>query len=338
MISPRLLRAFGLVASFACGPRVEVLEPDDSTDAGAEHALAPRDAGPSEEPASRDASSDPEPARAPKDGGAADLPMAQDPECDLHGSWIARQASLSRALGAPQVASTWYYLEFAQDGDQVVVTRHFDCGVEVHGTVLVQLTPATVRAFIAHNLQAGRKGTMRKAGARCEFSLERFWSVRGADEQRFRPQSNAAKLSIPDLAASNPLPTKDHLDGALDWEKDGQLGVAWQVSGIVSGTRNTVQRDWTEWFTDTTRVIAPAKDWSEDLVARVRVDNEENVLEASSPTVSSGGTSDSTAANHVTLRFLGRNPDDSRAQALIADDPFETCNAIREALPALDEL
>lgn len=264
--------------------------------------------------------------------------VAKDADCDLNGVWAARQVTLSRAVGAPQYASTWYYLELSQDGEEVAVKRHFDCGIEVKGTVSVKLTPATLTAFIAHNSQVGRKGTMSKRAEECAFTMERFWSVRGADEARFRPTAKQVAQDIAQVAASNPLPTQGDTDGAIDWEGDGQLGAAWQVTGIVSGTRNTVQRDWTEWFTDASHQIAPSEDWTSELVARVRFNNEENVLHASNPTVSSGGASDASAQHLLTLRFLGRSSDDRRAKQLIKADQLETCLAIQAALPPADEL
>jgi hypothetical protein len=313
-----------------CGPLDQVLEGEE---------IPPVDSS-AEEP-DRDQHSDAgQEVEEPEDAGEV-LPggaVAKDTDCDLHGLWAARQVTLSRAIGAPQYASTWYFLELAQDGEDVIVTRHFDCGIEVKGTVSVKLTPATVRAFIAHNAQVGRKGSMHKREDQCKFSMERFWSVRGADEARFRPTGNESALDVAQVAAGNPLPTQGDTEGAIDWENDGQLGAAWQVTGIVSGTRNTVQRDWTEWFTDGTHTIEPSEDWAVDLITRVRFNNEENVLHASNATVSSGGTSDASAQHLLTLRFLGRSMQDERAKALVKAEKFDTCLAIQAALPAADDL
>lgn len=324
-----------LLACVACGRHDQVLEGEE----------IPRADGGREQPGlEHDADVDPDDAgfeaQDPADGGEV-LPsehIAKDADCDLNGLWIARQVTLSRAVGAPQYASTWYYLELSQDGESVAVTRHFDCGIEVKGTVSVKLIPATVKAFIAHNAQAGRKGSMSKRQGQCSFTMERFWSVRGADEARFRPTGKEATQDIAQVAANNPLPTESNTDGAIDWENDGFLGAAWQVTGIVSGTRNTAQRDWTEWFTDSSHTITPSKDWTSDLVARVRFNNEENVLHASNPTVSSGGTSDASAQHLLTLHFLGRSTEDARAKAITKSDPFATCLAIQAALPTANSL
>src|SRR6185295_17485430 len=83
---------------------------------------------------------------------------AKDPDCDLNGVWAARQITVSQALFVQQFANNWYYLEFSQDGEQVVVSKHMDCGIFVRSIVAqVELTPATTKALIPHNRQVGRK-------------------------------------------------------------------------------------------------------------------------------------------------------------------------------------
>jgi hypothetical protein len=327
----------------ACSAHDRVLEPDpvrDAAPADAAHLTAGSDAGhsPAGNGGGGDGGDPPNDAGALATFGDGGPTVASDPDCDLNGVWIGRQLTRSTALGAGQFANNWYYLEFAQDGEQVVVTKHFDCGIEVHGSVTVKLSPATRDALMRHNLQAGRRGTMRKQGGVCAFSLERFWSVRGADEARFRPTGALAAQDIAQVSAANPLPTQDMPDGAQDWDDTGTLGVAWQITGITSGSRESDQRDWTEWFTDDDFTITPDQDWSADLVVRSRFNNEEKLFSASNALVATLSTADAEAKHTVTLRFLGRSRDDARARALIKASDSETCVAIQAAIPAASSL
>jgi hypothetical protein len=261
--------------------------------------------------------------------------VASDPECDMNGIWIGRQITRSVALGAGQFANNYYYLELTQNGDEVVVSKHFDCGIVVRGTVTVQLSRATLEALMTRNLQQGRAGSLKKNGDRCDFAMERFWSVRGANEERFTPSPRNTTMSIAAVAAANPLPTKDNTDGAEDWENDGVLGVAWQVS-LGNSVRNTVQRDWTEWFTDDEFTIEADAAWPNDLVVRSMFDVEEKLIAASSSLVSSLSTVDGQAKHTLTLRFLGRSLEEAKSKGILGATDFDTCTNIRNALPAKD--
>jgi hypothetical protein len=265
-------------------------------------------------------------------GGAAD---AVDPECDFTGIWIAKQATVSEALGIAATSNNWYYLEFRQSGTNVEVSKHYDCGIEVTGVVSVTLSKGTLEALLSHNVQTGRKGTLLRDGSNCKFEAARFWSIRGADEARFLP--NAARDSedsIPQSAMSKPLPTTSNTDGAVDIENDGKLGVAYQVSGIVSGTRNSVQRDWTKWFTEPGFEIPANTDWKSELVVRADFDNEENILDPASGPLASGSTPRRGAKHILRLRFLGRDASDPRVAPIVKSTQVETCFAIQDAFPA----
>jgi hypothetical protein len=266
------------------------------------------------------------------DAGSTQPAAARDPDCDFNGIWIAKQVTVSEALGLPQSSNNWYFLELAQSGTEVRVSRHFDCGIEVAGSATVTLSRASLQALTMLNPQVGRTGTVTKQAERCAFELERFWSIRGA-EARFLPNGMRDVLvDIADLALENPLPAPGRTEGAIDVEMDGKPGVAVQVSGIISGTRNSVQRDWTHWFTEPGFEITPSTDWPDELRIRADFDNEESILDPRSGLLVSNSTPRASAKHIVRLRFLGRDASDPRAARVVKDDAVETCFAIQDAL------
>ena len=274
--------------------------------------------------------------RAADSGGDAGS-RAEDPGCDLTGIWMADQITVSQALGRAQSSNQWMYLEFKQSGTAVEVTKHFDCGIEVHGSAIVTTSRATTQALIGHNVQNGRKGTLVRDGDNCELAVDRFWSVRGADESRFLPNpSRDSNDSLRTVDKRSPLPTTRNTDGAVDTENDGQLGVAYQVAGNLWGTRNTVQRYWTRWHTDADHQIPASDDWTDELVVRTEFDYEESVLSPKSGLLISNSSPKSSAKHVVKLRFLGRDASDTRAAAIAKDTDIETCYAIQDAMPALE--
>lgn len=269
--------------------------------------------------------------------GSAAVSGAQDADCDMTGIWIARQITVSEAIGVEAYSNNWYYLEFKQTGTTVEVVDHFDCGIEVLGAVTVVLERPALEAQLGHNLQVGRKLTMGKDGAGCKLESRRFWSIRGAEETRYLPGGvRDSDMSIREVASSIPLPTMGKPDGALDPDGDGQLGLAFQISGLLSGTRNSVQRDWTRWYSDTGYEFPAAMDWTSDLNLRADFDNEESVLFASDTLLASGSTPKGSAKHTVRLRFLGRDASDPRVAAIVKDNPVDTCYAVQDALPAME--
>ncbi|HET6338867.1 MAG TPA: hypothetical protein VFG30_36865 [Polyangiales bacterium] len=270
-------------------------------------------------------------------GGAAGASGggAADPACDFNGIWIGKQVTVSEALSLPQSSNNWYYLEFKQAGTAVEVSKHFDCGIEVSGSATVSLSRKTVEGLIPHNQQVGRKATLVKEGNNCTFSATRFWSIRGADEARFLPNATRdSDMSVKQVAMANPLPTASNTDGAVDTEGDGKLGVAFQVSGIITGTRNSVQRDWTRWFTEPGFEIPASTDWATDLEIRADFDNEESILDPTSGLLVSGSSPKAGAKHILRLHFLGRDASDPRVAAIVKPNDVDTCFAIQDALPA----
>ena len=268
----------------------------------------------------------------PTEGNAA---TAQDADCDMSGLWMVAQITVSEALGLPQSSTAWHFFELSQTGTTVEVSDHYDCGIQVVGTAQVNLSRAALEAQMEYNGQKGRKGTMRKEGDSCVFEFEPFWSVRGAEAERFLPGGiRNSTESIAAVSAMLPLPTPDHLDGAIDPDGDGILGLAFEVSGLISGTRNAVQRDWNRWFTAPGFEITPNVNWDEGLVVRADFDNDEQVLDPPSGFLASSAAPKTNAEHEVRLRFLGRDASDPRAVAMMQGTKVETCYAIQDALPA----
>jgi hypothetical protein len=203
--------------------------------------------------------------------------------------------------------------------------------------------PATLEQHMKHNTQAGRKGTMKNAAGRCVVAAEPFWELLGAQD-RFLPPRNTAE-EIEPVAARLPLPTIDRPDGAEDWDNDGKLGVSWQVSGVLQGSRNTVQRQWTRWFTTERYAIAPAVDWG-DILVGADFDKDETVFDPTTGPLVSPSYSVRTpdTPNRHFMRFLGRDKSDARVAAGIrGTDPasdtaaaVQTCHWIQDTLPAED--
>jgi hypothetical protein len=279
-------------------------------------------------------------------GGANDSGAHPDPEpgtdggvsrgpCDFTGIWIARQNTQSLALGAKQFANNWYYLELEQTGDEIVVKDHFDCGIDVRGTVVVQLAPNTTRALMQHNREAGRKARVEQhSDGTCGLSFEHFWSVRGVSEETFVPKPRNTSESLEAIQARLKLP--DSAAQTEDWDGDGEPGIQWVINS--NGYRHSIQRDWQRWFTAPGYEIVDREDWPDDLLIRAEFSNEEIVFKVSSPLYQLLSTPDSTAEHTLTLRFLGRSAADARAKAIIQADDFDTCIAVQNALPAIKAL
>ena len=277
-------------------------------------------------------------------GGSTMLTASED--CNMSGIWVGRQVVQALALNLPQHANSWYYFEINQPAGGVdwTVTKHFDCGQEIRGTVLVVLPPETLKVHLVHNQQTGRKGKMGKnAAGQCEFSAERFWQLWGAPDRFLPPRDTVEEMSS--VAMRIPLPTRTAPDGAEDWDNDGKLGVAYQATGLVSGTRNSVQRSWVQWFSNAQHTVTPATNWNE-ITVRADFDGQESTFDPESGPLATSSVSDRRpeAPNRVTLRFLGKTASDPRVTALIrGTDPqadiaaaVQTCQAIQQELPAAE--
>lgn len=267
-------------------------------------------------------------------GGTAEPPGPADPTCDFSGVWITKQVAVSLALEQPQFMNTWGYYEVEQSGREFVVKKHIDCGAEVLGSGTVTLSRATMEGNVQHNMQDGRKGSFELMNGKCVFDIAHFWSVRGADETRFVPNPRDSTMSMAELARLKPLPTPRMPDGAFDLEGDGELGAAGQINGIVSGVRNSCQRDWDRWFTAEGYEITPSMDFATDLKVRMEYESEESVMAPTSGLLVTPSEPTNDWDHIMYLRFLGRNLDDPRAQAIVHSEAVETCYAVQDAMPA----
>ena len=264
-------------------------------------------------------------------GPEADGGIAEDPDCDLNGIWIARLTTFSRddVFNSIQTASNWYYYELEQDGRDVTVTAELDCGIQVSGSADVTISRATTEALLTKNDQTGRHGTFSKQGDHCELHVDRFYSVRGVSRAKYLP----ADLSQnPELDSLQPaLPTEAAPAGNEDWDGDGQPGIAFNVSGL--GTRHVVMRDWNEFFSDDSHPIALR---AGELVVRAGFDSQEEILATSGglgALLRAGSAPAAGALHRITFRRLGRTRAEAAVRAVRVDDPLQTCFNVQDALP-----
>lgn len=232
--------------------------------------------------------------------------------CDLSGIWIAEQEALNSALGTGLViARNWYYYEIESDGERFTITRGWDCGFETTGMSTVGLFPPTKAALSLRNRQEGALDASEESGPRvaprtgiyrparqagnCEFSMERWWWVRGARLSYLPDRSEYGSLDIADMEARAPLPTKRKPQGEEDWDGDGKPGFTIEVFKPLRGQRHVVQRDWNE----IEGFIVP--DGANRFIGPISFNNQESVIEASSAILASGSTP---RDEGHTIRFL----------------------------------
>jgi hypothetical protein len=282
-----------------------------------------------------------------KDSEGGDGDSLGDGSCSLAGLWAVRQTTYVQAL-VETVTANWYFIELAQDGEQLEVVDHFDCGyasISVGGTGMS--SPATDVALAAHNLQKGRRGIMRKNGAFCDFSLERFWAVRGASEDVYLPGGHFDDRELEEVQAEAPLPTRENIQGQEDWDGDGNPGVTFLIGS--KDARYSVSREFTEWFScngtsgdspvcseaDVEKYALPASASKEQVEFRVNFNNEDSPLGATSELYAVVGMPLRLADNRVTWKRLGESRDDALASQLFSsDDVHDRCAFIRTQLPA----
>lgn len=275
--------------------------------------------------------------------------------CDMTGYWIIRETdfSIDTIVSQVQTSSNWYVVKLSQVGESFEVNRAINCGIRVTGSVTVELTAAGVRGLIHENPQDSdsprgpRRGTFTPGGTGCAFALDRNYMVRGGD-----PSLLPADFTTnPDLSTLPPLPSESDPENptmtdvalAVDTDGDGRPGVAFQISGNLTGVRNVVQRDWNEYFTLADRPI-PTN--AIELVAGVRFDNQENVLSVSDcpaescSLLAAGSYPAMNLQDRVTFLYLGKDLTDPRVSRIIetelktnVDGDLRTCENAYGALP-----
>ncbi len=277
----------------------------------------------------------------------------KDEACDMTGYWLARETNFSRdtVIEKIQTSTNWYLFEFAQAGTAFVVEKQLFCGVHVVGSVTVDLTDKAYRGLMYQNSGTGttklgrRLGSFEPKGDTCAFSLERWYILRGLDDRYlpadFRKHPALTEL-LPLPVEPDPLsPSGEPLPGVEDWDEDGKPGIAWNVRGIVSGRRHSVQRDWVEYGGDGQAIPAHAVEFR----ANVRFDGQESLLAVdqcgeSCGMMRGGSVPASDAQSYVTFRYLGRALTDARVAEVVTREPMldadadmETCAKVKAAMP-----
>lgn len=277
-------------------------------------------------------------------------------DCDMNGYWLARETafSIDNLLSEVQTTSHWHVYHFSQVGDTFQVDKHIDCGVLVTGSATVQMTDKGVQNLMHANPmdtdspRGPRKGTFKLVGTGCELTMDRQYNVRGALESVYLPTDFLAK---PDLSTLPPLPYNPDpttladagatLAGEVDEDQDGKPGVAFILSGPITGSRHTAQRDWVEIFTDPAALATPK---ALEFTVRTNFDDQENILLVDNCTgcglLLVGAHPGSNMNNRVTLRYLGKDMTDPRVSRILTEDlkvsisaDFQTCLNERASLP-----
>lgn len=283
---------------------------------------------------------------------------AKDKACDMTGAWMVRQSDFSVPKGLPnlQKSSNWYYLEITQSGDAWQVDKSLFCGIVVTGSVNVKLADAATRGLMYRNVMNAsdpnrkRSGTFKEQGSGCYFDATRMYYVRGGKDTLLPADFHSTELDDP---AMPPLPKPNSvydpskggnlLDQAEDTDNDGFLGVSYIVTGLVSGTRNVVQRDWSSYQSDDTHVVPQ---FATQFTARSDFRNQEVIMhvECASggqcPLLEAGSTASMDTPGSVIFRYLGPTWDAQPPNGIVvanpgddADSDFMTCQNIVTALP-----
>lgn len=270
------------------------------------------------------------------DADAAEV--AEVDHCDLNGLWAIRQVAFSQdtILGALQTSSEWYVVQITDNGDDIVVDSSFACGVEVSGSASVVMVPEALPRVLFANPWDGRVGEFSETETACELSLETHYTALGVERSDYVP-TDGTLPSLIELRETHPLPSADDPTGAQDWDNDGVPGLAYRISGPVSGKRHVVQRyRWRFYSEDGLR---PPHDQSE-FVIRAEIETEESmlVIEGCDPfcgLLETGSITSPGARHRVYFRRLGDSLEDAEANddVILADDALESCFRLREAMP-----
>ncbi|HEX3344257.1 MAG TPA: hypothetical protein VHS09_06775 [Polyangiaceae bacterium] len=220
------------------------------------------------------------------------------------------------------------------------------------GSATVYYVPASLGAIMYLNAMDGtgshpaRAGTSQPTAGGCAVTLDRWYDIRGALET-YLPSDFS---TMPPLTSLPALPVVgDAIDGddslaavmgTTDPDGDGFAGVAFQITGIVIGVRDSAQRDWKEYATTGAPVAAAALRFD----VPGAFDLQENILHVSQCGTGCGllttGAAASTAPGKVTFSFIGKTLGSSRVAAVVAGVPRQnvdadltTCANVRQALP-----
>jgi hypothetical protein len=284
----------------------------------------------------------------------------KDVACDMTGWWISRENDAVRdnVESSPQPASTWYLYRFSQNGGAFQVEQALHCGFHVTGNATVDCTPGTLKGLLYKNdpsvngTHGPRKGTFASQANVCTFTFDRFYRIRGGTDALL-PADFSQKPALAALTAlpyeTDPLhPTGQFLDNEEDTDGDGIPGAAFAVSGIISGIRESAQRDFKEYATGGNETV-PAN--AIEFTVHGDWDLQESVLDINSCyagdatcklLITPGNVDNETLPPSVTMRYLGSTLDSPRVAAVVVQNPgedvdadLETCANVRLALPHL---
>jgi hypothetical protein len=292
------------------------------------------------------------------DGVVGTGPSCADPHrdtaCDMTGYWAVSETDYTcdDIFHQPQTSSDWRLYHLVQTGNDFQIDEELDCGVHVTGSATVDYTPASLDAIIYLNAMDGtgshpaRQGTSQVTAGGCAVTLDRWYDIRGATDAYLPADFTTlpALSTLPALpSVSDPINGNDSLaavPGATDPDGDGFAGIALQITGIVTGVRDSAQRDWKQYATTGTPVAAAALTFD----VPGTFDLQENILHVSQCGTGCGllttGAAASTAPGRVTFSFIGKTLGSSRVAAVVVGMPHQslaadltTCTNVVQALP-----
>jgi hypothetical protein len=286
--------------------------------------------------------------------GASCADPHRDTDCDMTGYWAVSETDYTcdDIFHQPQTSSDWRLYHLVQSGSDFHVDAELDCGVHVTGSATVDYSPASLSAIMYLNAMDGsgshpaRQGTSQATAGGCAVTLDRWYDVRGATETYLPADFSTmpALASLPALpAVGDPINGNDTagaVAGTTDPDGDGFGGIAVQISGIVTGVRDSAQRDWKQYATTGSPVPAAALTFD----VPGAFDLQENILHVSQCGTGCGllttGAAASTAPGKVTFAFIGKTLGSSRVAAVVVAPPrknvatdLTTCGNVAMALP-----
>jgi hypothetical protein len=277
----------------------------------------------------------------------------READCDLSGWWAARDTDYTRdsILGGIQTSSNWFLYRLDQQGDDFVVSESLDCGVHVTGSATVDTTPGSLRGMIYENRMdvgsghGARHGTSKAVPGGCAVTLDRWYRIRGG-EGSLLPSDFGTKPSLATLtplpSVADPVTSTDFPAGALDPDGDGIPGEAFLITGIASGIRNAMQRDWKEYATPAGSAVGAG---AMQIVLPGSFDLEESILRVTDCGAGCGLIASSAHVAQdlpprLTFAFLGSALGGARVSKVLADVPrknldadLTTCARVRLVLP-----
>jgi hypothetical protein len=233
-----------------------------------------------------------------------------------------------------------------------VIDQGLDCGVHVSGSATVDYTAASVRAAIylnrmddAGGAHGARHGTSTASGSGCAMTLDRWYSIRGAEDSYLPGDfgSHPSLSSLPPIPSeSDPVNGTDTPAGTTDPDGDGIPGIAFDVTGFVTGTRNSVQLTWQDYASASS---APIPASAITLTIPGAFDIEEHVMRVTDcgsgcALLASAANAAPNTAGKIVFSFVGKTFGSTRVAAVASnvprqdlDDDLTTCANVRLLLP-----